>query len=96
MWISSVELRFPLIDQFQVKFPFFGLSFFGIRGAAFFDAGNAWDTHYDTTLGSIGAGFRFNLFGVIVLRYDVGKKIEDNFSHFQNKLFYQFFFGWDF
>jgi len=96
MWISSLELRFPLIDELRVKFPFFGLSFFGIRGATFFDAGNAWDTHYTSTLGSIGAGLRFNLFGVIVLRYDIGKKIEDNFSHLQPRLFYQFFFGWDF
>jgi Omp85 superfamily domain len=96
MWISSIEFRFPLIDEFRVKFPFLGLSFFGIRGAAFFDAGNAWDKHYAQTLGSIGAGLRFNLFGVLALRYDIGKKIEDNFSHLQPKLFYQFFFGWDF
>jgi len=96
MWISSVEFRFPLIDEFRIKFPFLGLSLFGIRGAAYFDAGSAWDNHYTKTLGSIGAGLRFNLFGVIALRYDIGKKIEDNFSHLQPKLFYQFFFGWDF
>jgi hypothetical protein len=33
---------------------------------------------------------------VIVLRYDIGKKIENNFAQFQAGLFYQFFFGWDF
>ena len=96
MWISSVELRFPLIDELRVKFPLFGLSFFGIRGAAYFDAGNAWDTKYTSTLGSVGAGLRFNLFGILVLRYDIGKKIEDNFHQLQPGLFYQFFFGWDF
>lgn len=96
MWLSSLELRFPLIDQLYVKFPFLGLGFFGIRGAAFFDAGSAWDTEYKTTYGSVGAGIRFNLFGVLVLRYDIGKKIEQNFSSFQPGLFYQFFFGWDF
>ncbi len=96
MWISSVEFRFPLIDEFRIKFPFLGLSFFGIRGATFFDAGSAWDKHYSQTLGSIGAGLRFNLFGAIALRYDIGKKIEDNFAHLQPGLFYQFFFGWDF
>jgi hypothetical protein len=96
MWLSSVEVRFPLIDQIYIKFPFFGLGFFGIRGAAFFDAGGAWDNEYKTTLGSVGTGVRLNLFGVLVLRYDIGKTIVDNFSRFQDGLFYQFFFGWDF
>ncbi len=96
LWLSSVELRFPLVDKLSINFPFLGLSLFQIRGAAFFDAGAAWDKVYKETLGSVGAGFRINLFNVIVLRYDIGKKIEKNFSRFQPKLFYQFFFGWDF
>ncbi len=96
LWLSSLELRFPLIDELRIKFPFIGLGFFGIRGALFADAGGAWDTKYNTTLGSIGGGIRFNLFDVLVLRYDIGKKLENNFSTFQNGLFYQFFFGWDF
>ncbi len=96
MWLSSVEVRFPLIDVLYIKFPFIGLGFVGIRGAAFFDAGSAWDSEYKTTYGSVGGGIRFNLFGVLVLRYDIGKKIEKNFSSFQPGLFYQFFFGWDF
>jgi hypothetical protein len=96
MWISSLEFRFPLVDQIQIKFPFFDLGFYGIRGATFFDIGSAWDKTYETTYGSLGFGFRFNLFNVLVLRYDIGKKIENNFSQFQPGLFYQFFFGWDF
>lgn len=96
LWLSSLELRFPLIDEIRVRFPFVGLSFFGIRGALFADAGGAWDTEYRSTLGSVGGGIRFNLFGALVLRYDIGKKIENNFSDFQDGLFYQFFFGWDF
>jgi outer membrane protein assembly factor BamA len=96
LWISSLELRFPLVDHLRIQFPLFGLSFFSIRAATFFDAGGAWDTEYNETLGSIGGGIRFNLFGVFVLRYDMGKKIEDNFNHLQPGLFYQFFFGWDF
>ena len=96
MWISSLEFRFPLIDQIQIKFPFFDLGFYGIRGATFFDIGSAWDKTYENTYGSLGVGFRFNLFNVIVLRYDIGKKIENNFAQFQAGLFYQFFFGWDF
>jgi Omp85 superfamily domain/WD40-like Beta Propeller Repeat len=96
LWLSSVELRFPLINEINIKFPFFDLGFSSIRGATFFDAGGAWDTKYIETLGSIGFGFRINLFGILVLRYDIGKKIENNFSQLQPRLFYQFFFGWDF
>jgi hypothetical protein len=96
LWLSSIELRFPLIDQFTVNFPFFGLGFFNIRGAAYFDAGSAWDTKYRQTIGSMGFGVRLNLFNAIGLRYDIGKKIENNFTQFQNGFYYQFFFGWDF
>lgn len=96
MWISSLELRFPLIDQLIIKLPIVDIGFNAIRGALFFDAGSAWDKIYETTYGSLGFGFRLNLFNIIVLRYDIGKKIENNFSQFQPGLFYQFFFGWDF
>ena len=96
MWLSSVELRFPLINQLNIKFPFIDMGFLGIRGAIFFDAGSAWDTNYLSTLGSVGAGIRINLFGALVLRYDVGKRIINGFNDFQKRLFYQFFFGWDF
>jgi hypothetical protein len=37
-----------------------------------------------------------NLGGVLVLRYDIGKRIENNFTSLQGGLFTQFFFGWDF
>jgi len=96
LWLSSVEVRFPLVDQLYIRFPFFGLGFVGFRGALFFDAGGAWDDEYKQTLGSFGGGLRLNLFGAFVLRYDIGKKIEDDFTKIQDGLFYQFFFGWDF
>lgn len=96
LWLTSQELRFPFIDELAIRFPFVGLSFFSIRGALFFDAGGAWDRSYKETLGSMGGGLRMNLGGVLVLRYDVGKRIEDNFTRVQDGLFHQFFFGWDF
>ncbi|MDE3056826.1 MAG: PD40 domain-containing protein [Bacteroidota bacterium] len=96
MWLTSQELRFPFIDQVGVRFPFGGIGLGAVRGAVFFDAGNAWDDRYTTTLGSIGGGVRINIGGVLVLRYDVGKQIQDNFTTLQHGLFYQFFFGWDF
>lgn len=96
LWISSVELRFPLIDRIAVDFPFLGIGLFNIRGAAYFDIGSAWDDEYFETLGSFGAGVRINILNAITLRYDVGKRIEKGFTHIQDGLFYQFFFGWDF
>jgi WD40 repeat protein len=96
LWLTSQELRFPFIDQFAVQFPFGGISFWSIRGALYFDAGSAWDKSYTETLGSVGGGLRMNLGGFLVLRYDIGKRIEDNFTRMQNGLYTQFFFGWDF
>lgn len=96
MWLSSLELRVPLIDQIKLATPVIDMGFYGIRAALFFDAGSAWDRNYETTYGSVGAGMRLNLFNIIVFRYDIGKKIEQNFGSFQPHLFYQFFFGWDF
>lgn len=96
LWLVSHELRFPFIDQITLKFPFFGLTFVGLRGAAFFDAGNAWDKIYLETLASYGAGLRLNLGGFLVLRYDFGKRIENKLTTVQKDYFHQFFFGWDF
>ncbi len=96
VWLTSHELRFPLLDNIGLNFPFGNVSLGLIRGALFFDAGNAWDAEYPGTRGSIGFGFRFNLLGVLVLRYDLGKRIENNFTSLQSGLFQQFFFGWDF
>jgi len=36
------------------------------------------------------------LANIIVLRYDVGKRIENDFKKLQFGIFHQFFFGWDF
>lgn len=96
LWFMSHEFRFPFVDQLAVKLPFVNLGFGSFRGAAFFDAGSAWDVRYRRTLGSLGMGLRWNLGGVLVLRYDVGKRIIDDFNDLQTGLFYQFFFGWDF
>jgi len=96
LWLTSQELRFPFIDEFAFRFPFGGVSFWSIRGALYFDAGSAWDTKYRETFGSVGGGLRMNLGGVLVLRYDLGKRIENNFRSFQDDIFHQFFFGWDF
>ena len=96
LWLVSNELRFPFVDQLAFRFPFGGIGFWGIRGALFFDTGAVWDTQYTQTLGSMGGGLRLNLGGFLVLRFDVGKRIENNFTTIENDVFTQFFFGWDF
>ncbi len=96
LWLASQELRFPFIDEFSVRFPFGGIGVGSVRGALFTDVGGAWDNVYRDSKGAIGAGIRINLGGVIVLRYDIGKRIEQDLGKLQKGLFYQFFFGWDF
>jgi Tol biopolymer transport system component len=90
----SNELRFPFIEYFGVKFPVLGLGFRSIKGALFFDAGNAWNEELRGMLGSMGFGFRFNLFGFLVLRWDFGRRTD--FKTIEKNWFSQFFFGWDF
>ena len=105
IFLINNELRFPFIDRFLINFPFGGMAFSAIRGASFVDFGNAWDDHLDKILGSTGFGIRFRLGGVLVLRFDFGKKFSltdtgDLFNpqniKFQSGIFKQFFFGWDF
>lgn len=99
MWQANAELRFPLLNVIALRFPLgISLDFPGIRGALFFDAGNAWDNkhNYGLTKASIGAGVRMNILGIVVLRYDMGKRIENNFKKLQGSLFHQFYFGYDF
>jgi outer membrane protein assembly factor BamA len=96
LWLVSNELRFPLLDELGLRFPFGGISFGAFRGALFADVGGAWDDFRHGTYGSVGGGLRLNLFGALVLRYDIGKTIVQDLTRFQRGLFYQFFFGWDF
>jgi Tol biopolymer transport system component len=95
-WLTNQELRFPLVDAVGIRFPFGVIGIGSVRGALFVDAGSVWDKEYRDTKGSFGFGLRFNFLGAIVFRYDVGYKVEDNFSKIGKKLFYQFFFGWDY
>jgi len=103
--LVSNELRFPFIDRFILNFPIGGVAFSAIRGALFVDVGNAWDDQLENLLGSTGFGIRFRLGGMLVLRFDVGRKFEladvERFYHLNeykmdDRWFTQFFFGWDF
>lgn len=110
LWFTSQELRFPLINAPSAWVPLlapFGIA--SIRGAAFVDAAHLWNEGYSDeefdpgtdfyvgrTLGSAGLGLRMNLYGAIVLRYDIGYRFPDGFDWGDREPFSQFFFGYDF
>ena len=92
---ASNELRFPLIDNLFIGFPFGGgLGFQGIRGALFFDVGSAWDNEFDQFLGSFGTGFRVSLGYFLLLRFDFSRTTD--FESISPRTDFDFFFGWNF
>ncbi len=105
VWHTSHELRFPIVNAPSAYVPLlapFGIA--NLRGALFVDAAHAWNERYDEkipaihageTLGALGGGLRMNLFGAIVLRYDIGYAYTDGFKT-RERFFRQFFFGYDF
>ena len=83
MAYQNVELRFPLLPFLPIQYDF-------LTGLVFFDAATAWgiqgfdqfgravDRKFssDNILTSYGVGFRFNLGGLLVLRWDFPLKKE--------------------
>jgi len=110
LWFTSQELRFPLLRAPSAWIPLlapFGIT--NVSGAAFVDAAHLWNDGYDDvefdpgsgfevgrTLGAAGLGLRANLYGAIVLRYDVGYRFPQGLDWGEREPFTQFFFGWDF
>jgi Tol biopolymer transport system component len=92
--LASNELRYPLIDNLSIGFPFGKISFHAIRGALFFDAGNAWEDEFDQLFGSFGIGARISLGYVMVLRFDISRTTD--FETISRKTDFDFFFGWNF
>ncbi|MGB2697310.1 MAG: BamA/TamA family outer membrane protein, partial [Candidatus Zixiibacteriota bacterium] len=87
------ELRFPLINNLLIGFPFGRVGFQAIRGAVFFDVGNAWDEYTDQTDNlhtSFGVGARVSLGYFMVLRFDFVKTSDSD------SWVFDFFFGWNF
>lgn len=92
--LISNELRFPLIDNLYIGFPFGRLGFQAIRGALFVDAGSGWNERFDKMYGSVGVGARVSLGYLVVLRFDLAKRTD--FTRFEDGLDFDFFFGWNF
>jgi len=93
-FLLNQELRFPFAKSLMLKIKSGKIGFIPIRGAFFFDVGNAWDYDYPGMLGSFGFGLRGAFMGSLVLRLDMGKKTD--FHTLSKGLFFQFFFGWDY
>jgi WD40 repeat protein len=92
--LFSNELRFPLIDNLFIKFPPARMGFQAIRGAIFFDAGNAWDEEFDRMKGAVGLGARVSLGYFMVLRFDFARRTD--FKKIDTDTKFDFFFGWNF
>jgi outer membrane protein assembly factor BamA len=76
MFMVNMEYRFPLLHHLVLGVPFDGFGLPGLEGAAFVDAGSAWEKFERTMpkpVGSFGFGLRMNLGGFMVLRYDFAK-----------------------
>jgi len=94
MVLASNELRFPLINRLVVGFPFGNIGMEGIRGALFFDAGNAWNEDFGRMKGALGVGARVNFGYLTVLRFDWARRTD--FRSIESKTRFDFFFGWNF
>jgi len=92
--LANNELRFPLVNDLFIGFPVGNLRFQAIRGALFFDVGNAWENKFDHLYGSFGFGFRVALGYLTVLRFDFARRTD--FRTVGNNYDFDFFFGWNF
>ncbi|MCF7918583.1 MAG: BamA/TamA family outer membrane protein [Candidatus Cloacimonetes bacterium] len=78
-FLFSTELRYPLIDNLTLAFPF-PIRMSGVRGSVFIDLGAVWDEEKDFVFWNyaqlkdarmgIGFGPRFNL-GFFILKFDI-------------------------
>ncbi len=91
--LLNSELRFPLLDRLLVRTPLLDIDLRGIRGALFFDAGDAWEDE-PHIVGSYGVGARMNLEGYVVLRFDLAQTTD--FRSVDPHWRWDIFFGWDF
>ena len=77
-YLMNAEYRFPLFERLRLGVPLDGFELPGIEAALFADAGNAWEKFEPMPglRGSFGVGFRMNLGGYFVLRYDVARRTD--------------------
>ncbi len=91
--LFNTEFRFPFFERICVNTPIIDIDMRGIRGAIFFDAGDAWEGKI-SPVGSFGIGARMNLDGYVVLRFDLAQTTD--FKTIDPHWKWDIFFGWDF
>jgi outer membrane protein assembly factor BamA len=98
--LMNNELRFPVIDNLLVGFPFGAFELRAIRGAFFLDIGNAWNENLSLKKelyqvhGDFGFGLRARVGYFTVLRLDFAKTTDFDRIFPDTKV--QFFFGWNY
>ncbi|MBN1755572.1 BamA/TamA family outer membrane protein [bacterium] len=92
--LFNAEYRFPLIDRLILGLPFGRVDLSSVKGALFFDAGQAWEDEPMELVGSFGVSFRMSLGGYIVLRSDIAKRTD--FQTINDDTYFDIFFGWNY
>jgi Tol biopolymer transport system component len=104
-WLVNAEFRFPITDFLTIGFPFGAARFPGVQGALFVDYGRAWSeaTTARGVLGSSGLGLRMPIGPPLVLRLDLGYRLQSKNLDFyglpassRHRRFVDFFFGFNY
>jgi hypothetical protein len=92
--LVNQEVRLPLIQRLGFTLPIGSIELPSIEGAAFTDAGSAWDTGHPDWKGSLGLGLRMGFGGLLVGRLDIARRTD--FKRIESGTHWNFFIGWDY
>ncbi len=90
----NAEYRFPILEPFGLRTAIGTAPMPPVRGALFFDAGEAWDEEFGRVRGGFGLGLRAILWGVLVLRTD--HTVLTDFESLGPFVPIRFFIGWSY
>ncbi|UCH78590.1 MAG: PD40 domain-containing protein [Candidatus Coatesbacteria bacterium] len=90
----NAEYRFPVLKPFGLRTAVGTAPMPAVRGALFFDAGEAWDEDLDRVRGGFGLGVRAMLWGFLVLRTD--HTVLTDFKSLGPFVPIKFFIGWSY
>ena len=90
----NAEYRFPILEPFGVRTAVGTAPMPPVRGALFFDAGEAWDEKLGRVRGGFGLAVRAILWGFLVLRTD--HTVLTDFESVGPLVPIRFFIGWSY
>lgn len=90
----NAEYRFPILEPFGLRTALGTAAMPPVRGALFFDAGEAWDEKLGRARGGFGLGLRAILWGFLVLRTD--HTVLTDFESLGPFVPIKFFIGWSY